>query len=119
MGLAGAVLHAVLREPGRIRNHSQSHRIDTRIQSHRAALGAFVGAATVALCLSFTALSGGAPLAPLKFAYLTIPHNQGWYFGAPPNRSIGVDGFTREVRLFLGAIVVMFAAWILAVVAFR
>jgi hypothetical protein len=84
------------------------------------ALSAFVALLLPTTWFAFYALSGGHSLETLQFAFHTIPKNQGWYFGAPPNTSlavmtptIGQGGLPLEtVRELTAAVVV---AYLLAV----
>ena len=46
----------------------------------------------------------------LRFVFSTIPRNQGWYFGAPPNRSISLNGITRELVVYAACVFALISA---------
>lgn len=69
--------------------------------------------------LTLTALTVGHPLSALSYALQSVPLDQGWVFGAPPNVSLTWDSLFWELRG--GASFNPFSAvpgyWMLAIVA--
>lgn len=52
----------------------------------------FVSSLITMMWLGFELLTGGHGLQAMRFAFLSIPQNQGWYFGAPPNPVLALLG---------------------------
>lgn len=69
------------------------YRAKVKLWSHRLPIVTFCVGALVSALLSFSILTRGHFVEAARFAYLTIPQNQGWYFGAPPNPSLATLGF--------------------------
>jgi hypothetical protein len=81
---------------------------------------AFVALLLPTTWLGFHLLSGGHGQETLRFAFHTVPENQGWYFGVPPNPSlavmtpaIGEAGLPSELLRKLATVVL--AVYLLAV----
>lgn len=88
-GLAAIVAFTVVKIFILIKNR---HRIKKQLLS----LGLLLGITGITTLLLLTILSQGNPLAPLHYALIDIPTDQGWYFGASPNDYLRWDNILPQ-----------------------
>lgn len=80
----------------------------------------FAGSFVVGLLAVFTLVSAGHPIAPLAYAFIDIPKDQGWFFGTSPNVSLSWQNFIPQVtQPFLIEAYILTAVLIAALIAFR
>ncbi len=81
----------------------------SRIFSTLRIIAAFV----IAVFVIFGTITGGDPLPALKYAFVTIPFDQFWYFGVPPNTFLHFENIVQQ----LTADTTLHLYWGLALVA--